>query len=508
MAEKFFGIIVLFVAVLMSTIVIISKANFSILDTDPSTYVIVVMLMAFALIVFSIKERLKLNKNRNDFILGAIIFIAYILLLSYVRVAMSFAFSSFGIDALLISLPIISFVIILFGRDGAKKLWPIAMYYMFASPLLLMPLLLQNGSFARINAEFVYYSLKALGVPVSLNGITIASQASTSISIASTCAPLGTFVALIMFLLPVAYLYNGRRSRKALWITSGVALMLLFNFIRMFGIAYAWSYYGINQAISTFHIFAGQILFYAAIIIMLLITGRYGLKIPTGDRRGKRKVPAIKGVRDVGYGFAIVLVLAFVAFVFSVPYLRASYTSPTLFYSNISQNQNIFLYKEAGNLVAQNYNSIIGIGSNGTSYAYAIVNLTDQNESTYIIASATGIPIFGKLPASAMAASYNKRSYLLQNGVSLRAADLVSGNYTFVINYFAVPVEIGNNAFSLNYEFFKLLGGQTCTQPGYVQIGIVNYIESEIYNILSGQFGSSSNNLICQAYVTAASSGV
>jgi exosortase/archaeosortase family protein len=503
--EKLFGMIVLFIAVLISTIIIISRANFLILDTDPSTYVIVVMLMVFALIAFSIKEELKLNKNRNYFIFGVIIFIAYILLLSYARVSMSFAFSSFGINALLLSIPIISFIIILFGKYGAKKLWPIAAYYIFASPLLLMPLLLQNGMFARVNADFVYYSLKTLGVPVSLNGITIASQSSTSISIASTCAPLGAFVALVMFLIPVAYLYNGGKGRKVLWITSGVALMLLFNFIRMFSIAYAWSYYGITQAVSTFHIFAGQILFYAAIIIMLLVASRYGMKFPAANRKRKKAAHAIKSIKEVGYGFAIVLILSFVAFIFSIPYLRASYISPTLFYNNISQSQNIFLYKEAGALVAQNYNSIVGIGSNDTNYAYAILNLTNQSKSTYIIASATNIPIFGKLPSSAMEHSYNKESYLLQNGVSIRASDLISGNYTFIINYFAVPVEIEGMAFSLNYDFFKISGGQNCPQPGYAQIGAVNYIESEIYNILSGHFGYSPNNLICQAYVTAAS---
>lgn len=503
--DKLFGIIVLFIAVLLSTAIIISRASFSILDTDPATYVIVVMLMVFALIVFSLKKRLKLNKDRREFALGITIFIVYVLLLSYVRVAMSFAFSSFGIDALLVSLPIISFIIILFGRDGAMKLWPIAAYYLFASPLLLMPLLLQNSAFARINAEFVYYLLRVFGAPVTINGITIASQTSTSISIASTCAPLGTFVALAMFLLPVAYLYDGRNRNKGLWVVSGIALMLLFNFIRMFGIAYAWSYYGINQAISTFHLFAGQILFYAAIIIMLVIASGYGLILPKASRRGRSTVHFIRSIHDSGYGFAIVLLLALIAFAFTFPYLNASYTSPTLFYNNITRSQNIALYKAAGNAVAQNYNSIIGIGSNGTNYGYALVNLTDQNASIFIIASAAPIPVFGKLPVNASKHSYGRMTFLLQNGVGFRVADVISGNYTFAVDYFALPVTVNGESFSLNYEFFRLLGGHPCSPPGYKQIGVVNYLESVIYNTLSGQFDYSPNGLICQAYVTASS---
>ena len=105
---KAFGIVVLLVATLLAMAGTLLATNFSVLDTDPASYVIVVMLMLFIFIVFSLKEDLHLNRNRKAAVYGIAVFIVYILLLSYFRVSLSSAFMTFRVDALLIPFVVVS----------------------------------------------------------------------------------------------------------------------------------------------------------------------------------------------------------------------------------------------------------------------------------------------------------------------------------------------------------------------------------------------------------------
>ena len=394
---KVFGIAVLFVATLLTMACTVLVTNFSILDTDPTSYVIVVMLMLFVFILFSLKEDLHLNKNRRFVVLGVCIFVFYIVFLSYVRVGLSFVFATFRIDALLIPLALVSFILMLFGIAGLRKLAPLVIYSLFLSPLLLMPLLFQNAAFANVNAAFVYETLRAFGVPVTLNGITITAASSASISIASTCAPIGTFVALVMFLVPVAYLYKGDLKKKTLWILSGLALVFVLNFARMFAIAYSWAYYGIGQAVSIFHIFAGQILFYAAIIVMLLLAGKYGMSI-TRMRKGQLgelTKDFAKARGKFGLAWASVIILGVVGLLFSLPYLNSTYASPVFFYSNLTTIGQNTVYRAIGASFVNFSSSTIKIGEQNFTEALAILNGSNTDNDIYIVATATGIPISG-----------------------------------------------------------------------------------------------------------------
>ncbi len=501
---KVLGIGVLFVAVLLSMITIISVTNFTILDTDSTTYVIVVMLMLFVFLVFSLKERLQLNRDGAQIFYGALIFAGYIFLLSYLRVSLSFVYTTFGIGALLIPMAILSFTIMLFGFDGVRRLWPVIVYALFASPLLLMPVLWQGGSFATANAYVVYGAMKLFGVPVTINGIMITSQAGASISIAATCAPVGTFIALVMFLVPIAYLFDGPRKRKGLWVLSGFALLLLLNFGRMFLIAYSWSHYGITQAVAVFHLFAGQILFYAAIIAMLLLAGRYGLRVLKLRKNQLRQLGA--DVRERGWGFnrscAITLSLGVVALLFSLPYLNSIYASPTFFYGNISAPEAHTLYQMAGQSIGYIYPNALAVGENGTSYAFAIENSTSG--ATYVIAWAVPVPSQGPIEVG-NSLSANQGRYMLENGVSVGAAIASTENYTFELNYFALPFNVSGSHVSVNYEFLSLLNSSipTCRDIGYTSIGLFNYIESSIYNTLNGNFNYGASGFLCSAYLTA-----
>src|SRR5208282_3427401 len=99
--------------------------------------------------------------------------------------------------------------------------------------------------FANINANFIFGIIKSTGISAAKVGLVISSRLGASITISSTCVSLGTFIAFVMFLIPLAYLYEGKLKRKLYWIVSGTALMLLLNMVRMLFIALVWVYYGL-----------------------------------------------------------------------------------------------------------------------------------------------------------------------------------------------------------------------------------------------------------------------
>ncbi len=501
-SRKLIGIMFIFAGLAIAMVNIMLITNFSILDTNPTTYVIVPMLMLFALLIFSLKEKLVFSYNKRNVLFGLVLFIIYILLISYLRGALSSVFGTYGIYALILPVLISSFVIIFFGIDGIKRLKTLIIYSLFCSPLILMPILYQNSAFANANAYFVYDVLKLFGAPVSINGIVITSALNTSISIATTCAPLGIFAALVMFLVPVAYLYEGKLSRKALWILSGIVLLLLFNLMRMFVISLSWAYYGIGPAVTLFHIFAGQILFYIAIIAMLLVGTKYGLVI----KRIKKGMFGIiakdfgkRGMNGIALQSFLVIVLGVIGLLFTLPYLNIVNASPTFFYNEINSTAYLYSLRGIGSALSLVSSNVIFIGSTYAGAGFALVNQSNLNNSVYVIANVSSSPSLGRLITN-YTDIYDMHSYILRNGITLHGAIEMSGNLSFDVDYFAIPYNVSGGFVSVDYEVFKLETQYSPCKIGYSSIGAFNYIESMIYNILNGRLAYSNSGFICKAY--------
>ena len=278
---KILGILIVLFAFALCSFNSIAATNPSITDDDPGTYIIVVMLMLFFLIIFSRKEELEFKYRQKDVAFGVAVFSSYLLLLVFSAAVSPAIFKSYRIDALLFPLPLAALILLVFGIDGLKKIRLVPLYALFASPLLLTPVIRLNVAFANLNALFIYNLLKVIGIPVTKNGLEIATSQLASITISTTCVSIGTFVAFVMFLLPIAYLYEGKTKSKALWMASGLCLMALLNVLRMAAISLEWAYYGIDKAVGMFHAIGGQMLFYATIAAMILMAGRCGLRFAT-----------------------------------------------------------------------------------------------------------------------------------------------------------------------------------------------------------------------------------
>jgi exosortase/archaeosortase family protein len=504
---KTLGIAVLLAAFFLASVNSMAASSLSVLDTDPSTYVIVVMLMLFIFMLFSLKEDLKFEFRPRNVAYSVAIFAAYLLILSYLRVAMSFSFMSYRVDALLFPLLLAAMVTALFGLDGVRKTKYMIIYAVFASPLLLLPLFSLNNAFAHANAALVYGVLKAAGVPVTSSGLIISVGTVSSVTVSTTCVSLGIFAAFVMFMLPVAYLYEGRARSKVLWVVSGCALMLALNVLRMSGLSLIWAYYGISAAVNTLHAFAGQVLFYIGIIAMVLLAYKYGLYVKQVKKARKKKATGKEGLCAwIAVPAAVAIAFGLMALFLSSQYGSALNAPAISFASRVNaSNATASIYELRS--IENAHDNVAQIGPSEAGRLFAL-----KDNSTGIMTFIVATPMAGPGQEAAVA-SYEESSalhaYLLKNGVAIKSAIMRSGNMSFYVNYFSLPYSADNASMTINYELFRNANNASapsCAEASVRADGLPNYVESAIYNAEHLYFGSVGSGIMCESYRIAGAS--
>ena len=499
---RFFGIMLLLVAVLLNMASSIAITNFTISDNNPTSYIIVPMLMGLLLILFYAKDtKLVVNPKRNDLIIATLIFVFYIILLSYSRLALSYLFMTYRIDMLLMPLFIVAVITAIFGVKSINRFKLLIIYMLFSSPIILIPILNMSSTFALFNANIVYSVLKGIGIPVVSNGIVITAPSNYSISIATTCVDIGAFIALILFLIPISYLYNGKITRKLLWLTISVILMLILNILRMISIAILWAYYGITSAVASAHIFAGPILFYLTIIIMVIIIGKFKLSFSKDSIKKELKHKAYSKKDLKLWKFAIIpIAFGLMGLYMSMPYLNALNANYYTFGSSANPSYPILDRIILGNLgnSEQNVTQLSNIEFNTV---YTIGNNKNSTDLVYTIVNQTNLP--SQIPLGLVYNySVSSSSLLLNSGISYRSLAVYSNNRKFYLNFFSVPTNISNSTFSIRYGFFKEIQNNTNTTcNANIDISTQNYIESYIYNLLNGNMNSKISIICPSIYV-------
>ncbi|MDE1824145.1 MAG: exosortase/archaeosortase family protein [Candidatus Micrarchaeota archaeon] len=281
-------LLALLVTVLISTSFYITPLTIS--DSDPSTYAIVPIIMLPLLALLMHKNRLDIRISRRDMAIGVSLFILFALITVYLRDTLQYMFLSYRIDMLFFPLAIASLVTLLFGFSNLNRFKVLVIYPMLASPLLLLPIIKLNMDFAVASTIAIASVAKLFFANLSYIAPITISANGYSIGIGESCIGIAILISTVLFLTPLAYYYEDKLARKALWIASGFVLMLFLNLVRMLAITVAWFYYGPNNATIAVHLFAGVILFYFAIAAMVLLSGKYGLSMPKPQKKQKAKV--------------------------------------------------------------------------------------------------------------------------------------------------------------------------------------------------------------------------
>lgn len=274
-------------ALFTALLIIIILFSFSITpqyisDIYASSYVIIPILMLPIFSIFMLKHSDDIipEVDLRSFAMGFILFLFFVSFVLNARGYLGPLFFSYRIDMLAVPIAIIALACLIFGLRNLERFAWIAIYALFASPVLLLPVINANLGFASINTAGIYLLAKPFLAGLSfIRPITLYFNG-YGVSIGNTCIGIGAIIGMVMLMLPIAYFLEGKGRRKALWVGSGVLLLLALNFIRMLLITFAWFEYGPSNEILGVHAVAGQIIFYASVLVMIMIPGKYGLSYP------------------------------------------------------------------------------------------------------------------------------------------------------------------------------------------------------------------------------------
>jgi exosortase/archaeosortase family protein len=515
---KLFGMATVIISFLVGFSVSLGLTSLTISDSNPNTYIAVVMLMLPVFLIFSLKEKLVFSFERKNIAYGALVFVIYVLTLSYARVSLSYTFNIYRIDALLAPLFLSALILIVFGLDGLKKLKIVVLYGLFASPIILAPVIALNSGFTAANAGIVYGLLRMAGLTISSSGILTTGPSSVPITIASTCTDLGLFIALVMLLVPIAYLLKGELHRKALWICSAVVLMLAFNMGRMFYISYTWITAGASTGLDIFHSFAGELLFYAALIIIILVAPKYGLLVEKIGKPGRAGLGGRRGKFDnrLFIDIALALLIGVIALFLSLPYANALNLAPLSAANATNVGISLETQQIAGSLEYAMMNvSWIGQvrlnvsqAQGAESYIFALTNASYyKNYSVFALVTPSNTPISGfVLPSGGT--TLKSAALLLQNGISLHYGVVESNGTYLSVAYFSIPYTGSTSSDYINYQFIS--AAHDASGYGAPMCGAntseADYFESEVYDTLNGDmvpYGGM--QILCPAYRVASS---
>ncbi len=326
------GIVVFAVVIALAMASALYITPLSISDSDPSTYAIVVVLMLPLFALFVGKRRLDAAAGPLDIAAGLLALGLLAALTLFMRFEFSYLFVSYRLDMLLFPLFIAAEALMLFGRRNLRRFAPIAVYSALGSSLVMLPFIEANQGFAVLNTRLVYSIAKVFIHNIAYSApVTIVANG-YRLGVGQTCVGVGVLIGIVLFLLPIAYLYEGSLARKAAWVGSALALLFALNLARMAAITVAWIEYGPSSAIFEIHLVAGILLFYLSIIIAVLAAGRWGLRIGTGRKeRGRSRSAA---GRYYAAGIVLALVAALAYFALTQGYSKALDVSPLYLYTS------------------------------------------------------------------------------------------------------------------------------------------------------------------------------
>ncbi len=459
---KIAGVIALAVAIAISVLNQLASMPLSVLDTDPSTYIVVPVLMMPLFALFYMKSDIRMKASTRGIATGIAAFAAFIALTAYLRYVFYYEFLSFRIDLLLMPLLLIAYISILFGTESIAKFRALLLYSIFASPAILSFAFKLNAVFASANTVLVFHVLRLFGQAVRYVQPTFIAFGSTSIGIGEACAGIGVLIAVVMFLVPIAYLYDGNGLRKAYWIASGFALLLLLNIIRMASIGGVWLAYGPQATVSFIHSFAGVLLFYIAIIAMMLLIGVYGLRFPAGSKPKLKERLGWKGEKKAYAAVALVLLMSLAYFYLTYNYTTAAIISPVNFENVVPFNANSpaiadYLYASMNSIGTNGTRVEEIVGNAGSPVIMLISNATYNSTNPVVMAivpSNTSL-IKDFLTNSTLA---GKQNFMAPDGSVYNMFSIISNGTTFLVAHTSVPVALANDSMALGNVYVVIPG--------------------------------------------------
>ena len=225
------GMIFLVLAILILLVVPLSNTSFVIDNSVVSSYIVVPMIILPLLAIFTFKEKIIQKPTAAGILIGVVLFALFVLITIALKSDYSQYFVQYRLEMLVSPLGILAIIIIIFGMQSLRKFYALIIYPILASPLTLFYILNGNSAFAQLNSVAVYHTLRLFTSGLSYTPPFTISNSAFAVGIGTACAGLAIFIAIVAFMLPLAYLLDGKIRQKILWVISAVLLLLILTFL-------------------------------------------------------------------------------------------------------------------------------------------------------------------------------------------------------------------------------------------------------------------------------------
>ncbi len=476
--------------------------EFSFLYLDSYSYVTIALAMGVLFILFIAKsEKLKVPRIKvRSMLLGVLIFVIYIVLLSYAHASLSWLFLSYRVDVLLAPLLMLSIIVAIFGASSIKQYYPVLLYLLLLSVLILFPITSLNGGFINANANAASYIMHALGVNVASHSNAIVAPSGYLLELSSISISFGEFIAIVMLLLPITYLFEGRTFAKLKWLLASIILALVINLALILLSIAIWAYGLLGGIAESVLALFGPLSFYLAIIFALMLYRRFDLKLYFSFKwinaireniKSGKKLPIILSI-------ALVILFGVISFLISLPYYNLMYLPSYYFSLPLSNTSSI--QSQVISTVNASVSRYYYIGYQNGTMLFHLGSPNQTGYSAYLLGN-----IYKFIEPGGVTLNYTILGgpyiYLLGSGISVVSEEVKSYNTTFYVNYLSMPYAKGMQGATVNMMFFELANETSASSFCDVKTdslgSISGYLESKIYDSLNR---AKKEPLICFAY--------
>lgn len=161
-------------------------------------------------------------------------------------------------------------LLVSFGWETGRHFWPPVLHLVYMLPLPDTIYYKMTTSLQFISSELGVWFLRALSVPVFLDG-NIIDLGVTKLHVAEACSGLRYLFPILSFSYIFAVLYRGPVWHKAVLLISAAPITVFMNSVRIAIAGLIVQYYGLDWLEGFSHFFEGWVIFIACILILFAL---------------------------------------------------------------------------------------------------------------------------------------------------------------------------------------------------------------------------------------------
>jgi len=267
----------------------------------PLAYVALAPVIAVALAWFRMSQAPPANPTqlRLDFVLGRVLGVLLIglALVLALLVPLSIRFWLYRIDLLSLPIFVAGTIALLYGARRLWSLWFPVAFLLLAWPAPYLPLV---GDWLMAFTDATVAIVTALShlLPIATagsEGVFTLNHAGAPfvLAVGSACAGVNSLVGFFLVGTALAYVVRGSLLAKVAWLVAGLIIVWGFNILRIEAIFVFGTLFGPRAALDVLHPIAGLIVFNIGVLLMLVMTPRFGLSFVAQPHAGGAERAAI-----------------------------------------------------------------------------------------------------------------------------------------------------------------------------------------------------------------------